>query len=151
MDYTEMACEACRAGAPPASDSELEKFLQQSPDWQRLVIDDEPRLRRVYRFSNFALALAFTNAVGEMAEAIHEWRTLYPVSGIRSTLTPPPGWRAPRDWATYPVPIASLQPETAPGMAPPSVLPFLDWMHGESGRLIYDCEPYSLLGGGLCK
>ena len=69
MDYTEMACEACRAGAPPASDSELEKFLQQSPDWQRLVMDDEPRLRRVYRFSNFALALAFTNAAGEMAEA----------------------------------------------------------------------------------
>jgi len=69
MDYTEMACEACRAGAPPASDSELENFLQQSPDWQRLVIEDEPRLRRVYPFSNFALALAFTNAVGEMAEA----------------------------------------------------------------------------------
>ena len=43
MDYTEMACEACRAGAPPASDSEIETFLQQSPDWQRLVIEDEPR------------------------------------------------------------------------------------------------------------
>ena len=69
MDYTEMACEACRVGAPPASDSEIETFLQQSPDWQRLVIDNEPRLRRVYPFSNFALALAFTNAVGEMAEA----------------------------------------------------------------------------------
>ena len=69
MDYTEMACEACRAGAPPASDSELENFLQQSPDWQRLVIDDEPRLRRVYRFGNFASALAFTNAIGEIAEA----------------------------------------------------------------------------------
>ena len=69
MDYTEMACEACRAGAPPASDSELENFLQQSPDWKRLVIDDEPRLRRVYRFGNFASALAFTNAVGEIAEA----------------------------------------------------------------------------------
>ena len=69
MDYTEMACEACRTGAPPASDSELEKFLQQSPDWQRLVIDDEPRLRRVYRFDNFASALAFTTAVGVIAEA----------------------------------------------------------------------------------
>ena len=64
-----MACAACRAGAPPASDSELENFLQQSPAWQRLVIDDEPRLRRVYRFDNFASALAFTNAIGEIAEA----------------------------------------------------------------------------------
>ena len=64
-----MACEACRAGAPPASDSEIETFLQQRPDWQRLVVDDEPRLRRVYPFSNFASALAFTNAIGEIAEA----------------------------------------------------------------------------------
>ena len=107
-------------------------------------IDDDPN-----EYNN--LAAEHPDIVGEMAEAIHEWRTLYPVSGIRSTLTPPPGWRAPRDWATYPVPLASLQPEPAPGMAPPSVLPFLDWMHGESGRLIYDCVPYSLLGGGLCK
>ena len=98
-----------------------------------------------------SLAAEHPDIVDEMAEAIHEWRTLYPVSGIRSTLTPPPGWRAPRDWATYPAPLASLQAEPAPGMAPPSVLPFLDWMHGESGRLIYDCVPYSLLGGGLCK
>ena len=97
------------------------------------------------------LASEHPDVVAEMAEAIHYWRTLHPVSGIRSTLTPPPGWRAPRDWATYPIPIARLQEETAPGMAPPSVLPALDWMHGESGRLIYDCEPYSLIGGGLCK
>ena len=69
MDYTEMACEACRAGAPPATDSELNAFLEQSPDWQRLVIDDEPRLRRVYTFGNFASALAFTNAIGEIAES----------------------------------------------------------------------------------
>jgi len=69
MDYTEMACEACRAGAPPATDSELNGFLEQSPDWQRLVIDDEPRLRRVYKFSNFVSALAFTNVIGEIAES----------------------------------------------------------------------------------
>ncbi|MCS5635055.1 MAG: sulfatase-like hydrolase/transferase [Myxococcota bacterium] len=97
------------------------------------------------------LASEHPDVVEELAEAIHYWRTLHPVSGIRSTLTPPPGWRAPRDWATYPIPIAQLQEDTAPGMAPPSVLPVLDWMHGESGRLIYDCEPYSLIGGGLCK
>ena len=46
MDYTEMACEACRAGAPPATEPvSSTTFLEQSPDWQRLVIDDEPRLR----------------------------------------------------------------------------------------------------------
>ena len=97
------------------------------------------------------LASEHPDVVTELAEEIHYWRTLHPVSGIRSTLTPPPGWRAPKDWATYPIPIAQLQEDPAPGMAPPSVLPVLDWMHGESGRLIYDCEPYSLVGGGLCK
>ena len=69
MNYTEMTCEACRAGAPPATERELETFLEQSPDWQRLVIDDEPRLRRTYTFGNFVSALAFTNAIGEIAEA----------------------------------------------------------------------------------
>ena len=39
----------------------------------------------------------------------------------------------------------------APGMPPPGAVRPLDWMHGEGGRLIYDCEPYDLLGGGLCK
>ena len=102
-----------------------------------------------YEYNN--LATAHPDVVAEMAEAIHYWRTLHPVSGIRSTLTPPPGWRAPRDWVSYPVALAQLQDEPAPGMAPPAVLPVLDWMHGESGRLIYDCEPYGLLGGGLCK
>ena len=66
-------------------------------------------------------------------------------------LVPPPGWRAPKDWVGYPIPIADLQAEPAPGMPPPSALRALDWLHGEGGRLIYDCEPYALLGGGLCK
>jgi hypothetical protein len=31
--------------------------------------DNIPRLERIYRFKNFAAALAFTNTVGELAEA----------------------------------------------------------------------------------
>ena len=102
-----------------------------------------------YEYNN--LAEANPEVVADMAAAIHRWRTLYPASGTRMELVPPPGWRAPKDWATYPVPLALLQDEPAPGMPPPSVLPMLDWMHGESGRLIYDCEPWPILGGGLCK
>ena len=89
--------------------------------------------------------------VEEISEAIHQWRLLYPVSGTRHELVPPPGWRAPRDWAGYPIPLDQLQDEPALGMAPPEVLPVLDFQHGEAGRLIYDCEPYALLGGGLCR
>jgi len=97
------------------------------------------------------LAAAHPDVVEDMSEAIFEWRTLYPVAGTRSELVPPPGWRAPLDWVNYPVPVEALQAEPAPGMPPAFALPILDFQHGEAGRLIYDCEPYALLGGGLCK
>lgn len=97
------------------------------------------------------LAADHPKVVEEMSEAILEWRTLYPVAGTRSELVPPPGWRAPRDWVNYPVSIEALQDQPAPGMPPGYALPILDYQHGEAGRLIYDCEPYAMLGGGLCK
>jgi len=96
------------------------------------------------------LAQQHPGIVAEMSEAIHTWRTLYPLAGTRSELVPPPGWRAPIDWAGYPQPIDSLLDTPAPGMPPKAVLPLLDWKHGEAGRLIYNCEPW-LLKGGLCK
>ena len=33
------------------------------------MFNDEPRLRRAYRFGNFATALTFTNLIGELAES----------------------------------------------------------------------------------
>ena len=97
------------------------------------------------------LAEEHPDIVQRLAKAIYQWRFLHPNSGTRAQLVPPPGWRAPRDWATYPVPIEDLNPTPAPGMPPAFALPILDWQHGEAGRLIYDCEPYAILGGGLCK
>jgi len=97
------------------------------------------------------LASRHPHVVAKLAGAIRRWRSLYPISGTRSELVPPPGWRAPKDWASYPIPLDELQDEAAPGMPPPNALRALDWMHGETGRLIYDCEPYPLLGGGLCR
>jgi len=46
--------------------SELHK---QTPDWQIVEREEIPRLERVFRFKNFVQALAFTNAVGALAEA----------------------------------------------------------------------------------
>jgi arylsulfatase A-like enzyme len=95
------------------------------------------------------LATEHPEIVQAYAEKIRNWRALYPVAGTRSTLVPPPGWRAPRDWATYPIPIEELQPGPAPGMPPPGTERPLDILHGERGRLIYDCKPKWWLGG-LC-
>lgn len=107
-------------------------------------IQDDP-------FERNNLAEANPDIVARMAEEIHEWRMVHPLSGTRNALVPPPGWRAPLDWVDYPVPIDKLQDETARGMAPDHARRILDMQHGEAGRLLYDCEPYSSLGGGLCK
>ena len=97
------------------------------------------------------LAQQYPEVVAELAQEIHYWRSLYPVAGTRAELVPPPGWRAPLDWAGYPIPLDKLQEQPAPGMPPAYALIPLDWQHGESGRLIYNCEPYRMLGGGLCR
>ena len=97
------------------------------------------------------LADVHPRQVRRMAAVLRRWRALHPVNGVRARLMPPPGWRAPRDWADYTIATQELQDSLAPGMAPASALRPLDFMHGERGRLIYDCEPWPLLGGGLCR
>ena len=97
------------------------------------------------------LAEAHPERVAEMAEAIRRWRLLYPVNGTRSNLVPPPGWRAPRDWVSYPQPLEALQESTAPGMPPEGAKLTLDVMHGEAGRLIYNCTPRPWLLGACLQ
>lgn len=106
-------------------------------------VSDDP-----YEYNN--LASKHPDVVNELAEKIHDWRALYPINGTRSQLVPPPGWRAPKDWADYPRPLAQLQDKAAPGMPPPGVEKILDLQHGERGRLVYDCETKWYLGG-LCR
>jgi len=96
------------------------------------------------------LAQAHPDVVQELAGKIHDWRALYPINGTRSQLVPPPGWRAPVDWASYPIPLEELQAGPAPGMAPNKQIErILDLQHGERGRLVYDCAPKWWLAG-LC-
>ena len=61
------------------------------------------------------------------------------MSGTHAQMIPPPGWRAPLDWATYPTPSASLQQKEAPGMVPTRFVGrMLDWMLGDRGRVLYE-------------
>lgn len=68
-DLTQMKCEACQAGAPEVTDDEAAKFQKQIPEWVVLARDGVKRLERVYKFKDFAKALAFTNKVGALAES----------------------------------------------------------------------------------
>lgn len=67
-DLTERRCEACRGDAPQATPEEIEEYRAQIPDWEIVDVDGVKQLRRVYKFKNFAQALAFADKVGEIAE-----------------------------------------------------------------------------------
>src|SRR5262249_24910063 len=66
---TQMQCVACRPGEPTVSEQELAEYQPQVPEWQIVAREGEKRLERVFTFSSFAQALAFTDAVGALAEA----------------------------------------------------------------------------------
>ncbi len=48
---------------------DLEELRAAIPDWEVVSEGGVERLRKVFRFDDFAHALAFTNAVAEIAEA----------------------------------------------------------------------------------
>ncbi len=67
-DLVKMECIPCKGDSPQVTEDEMKEYLPQIPEWQIITIDGERRLKRVYKFKNFARPLAFTNQVGEIAE-----------------------------------------------------------------------------------
>lgn len=66
-DLATKECVPCQGGVPPLRGSELKQLLEKlGNDWQ---VIEEHHLRKQYGFKNFREALAFTNKVGELAEA----------------------------------------------------------------------------------
>ncbi|MFQ5606058.1 MAG: 4a-hydroxytetrahydrobiopterin dehydratase [bacterium] len=68
-ELVQMKCVACRKDAPRVTEEEIAKFLPEVPEWKIVERESIKRLERIYSFNNFANALAFTNKVGELAEA----------------------------------------------------------------------------------
>ena len=46
-------CEACRRGAPPATEAEIAEFGRQIPEWEIVDRGGIPTLERVFRFGDF--------------------------------------------------------------------------------------------------
>ena len=63
-----MKCEACQRGAPRVTAEESRTLHTQVPDWALVERDGIQRLERAFAFPGFADALAFTTAVGTLAE-----------------------------------------------------------------------------------
>jgi len=61
-------CTACRRDSPRVTDADIRELKPQIAEWTLIERDGIPRLERVFRFTNFAQALAFTNLVGALAE-----------------------------------------------------------------------------------
>ena len=59
-------CVPCKGGVPPLKGSAITDLLEQLDGW---VVEEEHYLGKLHTFPDFASALAFTNRVGELAEA----------------------------------------------------------------------------------
>ena len=86
------------------------------------------------------LADQYPKLVEVMANKIREWRALHPIAGIRAQLVAPPGWRAPKDWTSYTIPIEELQEDASLGFGA-HAHQILDYLIKDHGRIIYDCKP----------
>ena len=64
-----MKCVACRGAEPTVTEAEIAEYEPLIPDWKIVEVAGVRRLERVFAFKDFAQALAFTNKVGELAEA----------------------------------------------------------------------------------
>ena len=62
-------CVACRADSPHVTDEEVAELHPHVPDWELGEENGVRKLRRLFRFPDFASALGFTMAVGKAAEA----------------------------------------------------------------------------------
>jgi 4a-hydroxytetrahydrobiopterin dehydratase len=69
IDLTQQKCVPCYGGESAISPAEIAALQSQIPDWCQYEVRGEQRIERLYQFKDFETALAFTNAVGDLAEA----------------------------------------------------------------------------------
>lgn len=68
-DLTKSKYVACHTGDPTVSTGQREALMLQLPGWEITGSDGIDQLRCIFHFKNFQEALAFTNRVGDLAEA----------------------------------------------------------------------------------
>lgn len=65
---TREKCVACRRDSPRVTEEEIAELSPNVPDWELTDDDGVKRLQRVFRFKDFAGAMAFARDVAEAAE-----------------------------------------------------------------------------------
>ena len=59
-------CEPCRGDVPPISPEEARELIREIPEWE--MVEGATKIRKTFRFRNFAQAMAFAGKVGDLAE-----------------------------------------------------------------------------------
>ncbi len=67
-DLVREKCVACRKDSPRVTEAEMKELGAEIVGWEIAKRDGIPRLEKVFRFRNFADAVAFTNQIGALAE-----------------------------------------------------------------------------------
>jgi 4a-hydroxytetrahydrobiopterin dehydratase len=62
-------CVACRKDSPRVTEAEIAELKPLIPEWELNVVEGVPRLERTFRFPTYREALAFTQRVGDLADA----------------------------------------------------------------------------------
>ena len=74
-ELAQKQCVACKGDVPPLPRDELDRLARQLAEgW---LVLHEHHLEREFKFSDFRQALAFTNRVGELAEAQNHHPDIY--------------------------------------------------------------------------
>lgn len=66
MGLADKACVPCRGGVPGLAAHEAEALLAETPGWT--LEEGATRIRRTFRFKDFAAAMAFAQRVGALAD-----------------------------------------------------------------------------------
>lgn len=68
-ELSKLTCVPPRKSEPTITAVEITEYMLQLPGWKIIEVGGIKQLERVYKFKDFVEALAFTNKVGELAEA----------------------------------------------------------------------------------
>ena len=66
-DLCDLTCDACREDSPKVSQEEQSSLIEEIPGWS-INTDPCEMLVKKFTFDDYETALAFTNAVAELAE-----------------------------------------------------------------------------------
>ncbi|HSB01209.1 MAG TPA: 4a-hydroxytetrahydrobiopterin dehydratase [Anaerolineales bacterium] len=67
-ELSQLKCVSLRGGEPALTSGEVYRLQPQIPEWQVKEVNGMERLERVFKFKDFAQALAFTDKIGAIAE-----------------------------------------------------------------------------------